>query len=179
MVLHRTFFGCADEVAGHGVIADGVLGLRIGVKHQVAGLIHHDLPGAPDASLLLCRAWLPLSRSTLTYVTGVVRRHHVGLSGRDRVRPPRHAGTDGAALPSSRSTVSAPTGRSAPAAPQNTAGPADHRRTGGDDRVDVRRTSRCDPRPQAGRTWGLLRTLEATGLLALADQGVTRAQANH
>ncbi|GAA1558933.1 transposase family protein [Actinomadura kijaniata] len=38
--------------------------------------------------MLLYRASLPLSRSTLTYVTGIVRRHRDGLSGKDRALTP-------------------------------------------------------------------------------------------
>ena len=38
--------------------------------------------------MLLYRASLPLSRSTLTYVTGVVRRHRVSLGGKARALSP-------------------------------------------------------------------------------------------
>ncbi|WP_433462487.1 transposase family protein [Spirillospora sp. CA-128828] len=38
--------------------------------------------------MLLYRASLPLSRSTLKYVTGVVRRHRARLDGKDRALPP-------------------------------------------------------------------------------------------
>lgn len=38
--------------------------------------------------MLLYRASLPLSRSTLKYVTGVVRRHRTGLGGKARALPP-------------------------------------------------------------------------------------------
>lgn len=38
--------------------------------------------------MLLYRASLPLLRSTLKYVTGVVRRHRTGLGGKARALPP-------------------------------------------------------------------------------------------
>ncbi|TDC77487.1 IS5/IS1182 family transposase [Actinomadura sp. 7K507] len=69
------------------MIADGVAASNV-KKPLVGRLISHNLPSPPEASHALYRASLPLSRQTLAYATGVVRRHRQAIGGKGRRLPP-------------------------------------------------------------------------------------------
>jgi hypothetical protein len=56
-------------------------------KPLVRRLISHNPPPRPEASVLFYRSSLPLSRSTLTYLSGVLRRHRKQTGSKKRALP--------------------------------------------------------------------------------------------
>lgn len=92
------------------------------------------------------RASLPLSRQTLNFAAGIIRRHRISIGSLWRKLNPGQAGPPGPGLPAQRRDVRRPRGR-----------------------VRGRHGSVHDKK--AEWIWGVLAELEAAGLVTLADKG--------